>query len=1233
MSKILKQIRYLRSLPEKELKLLKVASSRIVALLKQDKEALFKSSILTEPFEVRISNLFRKAFKDQSKEVFKKNGAIIDELFSKPFTDPPPEMAGKVPLWYNQQSYENFISQIQTQYGTEWAEEIRGESEKMITQMYHSSQTLTSNQFKYSSVGLDNIVDKPVIDVLEKQNNFWLKDAPSKTIGPQINSKSVQLINQGYGQKELKEELKNSIGGMINRSDWYWNVLSADVMNRARNFATINEFHKIGFEVYELVAVLDERTTEICRYMNGRVFTVEKARELIQETIDAGVPSSDFQIDKLKNIRPWVRFSAERAKTGWNALYVKQGAQKFYLPDSKFQSGGKGVWTNTGAFNDSKTNKELSKMNLVLPPFHGLCRTWAEATYDEITEPGATFNIPIDVKPENTAFAPFNPDKDMKGLNQSVGGMHSKWLFEDKAGDKWMFKPGSGNKDFQAWGEYMVNKFKKDIGMVYPETYVANSRGQFGSIQKFLPNNGFIEGTRAIRLTKAQCLDVQKEHVIDFLFSNHDGHGGNLGFLKNGKVFGIDKGQAFKFFPKDSLKLDYNPNKSYGVHSYYNKGFFDRYAAGDKVLTTKFANKEFQGFLGEITKYSDDAYRQLLTPYYDSLKKAGFAKLGKEEFLTAAIARKNGIKNIMGSFYKDIEAQRKLILAPLAEEKPSKVPAISNKGAVTKIDKKFTVGVEKSGAYGKSIMISGDTFENMNLLAYEVKGLGTMMHGKIRLESQGKLMKVLNRNPVTASPIPRVNNFDPHYQKVLKAAKSINYHMNPTSKGYDGAIPPHTNALVQQLQADLKFLKKTDTAALHYSEVANKMLLQVLEPKSYSYFEVKQYDPAKLKNPPKPTALKAAQADFKVTKTNRFHSFKYNGDTRKTEVAGEAMWDSTMYKIEKDGITAWYVQHGNSNRFSRQGQFFMNIGKNDLASYKKGLKFIEELGLDNKLATAKDMEYLFLKKATWSNHSDQILLEEQRLIQSGQLKTLDERIEYYQREMANSKFGGSIEKMKASKQYKFKPKFANDESWAYWEKTLGRTELTTAQSNDNYAGAALTTKGATKLEQLKNILGAGKSARMLPTEERFRMGIRTSTMSQSDDQIKGGANFAFTRVYNKVRDPSDYYNGRKFDIEFNTKAIHSQLDNRHYTYDKYGEQRYRDETKASDTINDFHKKKSTDYSNELIVKNGIPIDNYIKKVRVGQANEKLELIEHLNARGITEFNGIDLDKLIEVGYY
>ncbi len=84
-----------------------------------------------------------------------------------------------------------------------------------------------------------------------------------------------------------------------------------------------------------------------------------------------------------------------------------------------------------------------------------------------------------------------------------------------------------------------------------------------------------------VELTTLDVEQVQREHVIDWLIANHDGHAKQFLRARDGTVYGIDKGQAFKHLGEDRLSIAYHPNGGFGEKEPFYNTLFRAVKGGD----------------------------------------------------------------------------------------------------------------------------------------------------------------------------------------------------------------------------------------------------------------------------------------------------------------------------------------------------------------------------------------------------------------------------------------------------------------------------------------------------------------------------------------------------------------------------------------------------------------------------------------------------------------------------
>ncbi|MHC5059283.1 MAG: phage minor head protein, partial [Planctomycetota bacterium] len=509
--------------------------------------------------------------------------------------------------------------------------------------------------------------DKPrqeALDWLVRHDRFWIGKVFPDHLAGDFRETITAGLEEGLGRKDIGLRLRDMVMGKPGapaKLEYYTRV-AATTVNRARNWGGVFSLHAAGFTEYEVRSVLDERTSHICREMSGKTFRVRDAMDLVQRAIDSP-PSA------IEELAPWPRYDSERGDH-----YLTIGGSREYLA--------------------GKNTQWLAGHGLSLPPFHGNCRSTYVVTsaqvseHREVVEPAAP---PFDVS-------------ELSPVTMRLDGMHEKKVFEDAGGNRWLFKPVGRGEEFRAWGDRAAAELAKELGLPTPEVYVTEIGGKAGSLQKMFDVAGSFRGVAPGALSPDELVAIQREHAFDWLISNHDAHPGNMIRTKDGKLVGIDKGQLFRFFGKDRLAVAYNPNPE---PSLYN-GVFAAYAEGKDVALAPLAHGKIKELLGQLDALSDDDFRRILSPYAKRAAEAGRLAYGTEKaFLRKALARKKSLAKDLEAFYRQINTKRAKALG--GRSAPRK--------AFTKVDAGFVRRVKAAGTHGQSLLVAGDDFENMNLLA------------------------------------------------------------------------------------------------------------------------------------------------------------------------------------------------------------------------------------------------------------------------------------------------------------------------------------------------------------------------------------------------------------------------------------------------------------------------------------------------------------------------------------
>lgn len=224
---------------------------------------------------------------------------------------------------------------------------------------------------------------------------------------------------------------------------------------------------------------------------------------------------------------------------------------------------------------------------------------------------------------------------------RDLGGVHPKQIYHDPDGGQWLFKPMG--EDFLAYGDEMTYRVSRLFDPEAVEVRAITLNGQVGTIQRMktaLAAQSNFEGVAAQSIAAGDLAQLQQQHVLDWLLSNHDAHAENFLRLENGRLVGIDRAQAFKYFGRDKLAIDYNPNAT-GQHprTLYNDIFR---AVKAKRMTVDPAHT--LAAIERVESLTDADYLALLQSYAE--RRFARDPRGMKGFYDAAIARMStGMQN------------------------------------------------------------------------------------------------------------------------------------------------------------------------------------------------------------------------------------------------------------------------------------------------------------------------------------------------------------------------------------------------------------------------------------------------------------------------------------------------------------------------------------------------------------------------------------------------------------
>jgi hypothetical protein len=197
-----------------------------------------------------------------------------------------------------------------------------------------------------------------------------------------------QGLKQGLGRLEISKQLTDQYGASIGgRTQSYFTVYAGALVDRSRSRAEMNAYREAYITRWIASAVMDEATTDFCRWVDGKVFEVEESINVMDRGEDP-----NLSVEDLKLANPWARqFGPGGSMVGVRTPYGPGDARMtalFEIDKSGMGTQGKGQYTDKGGANN------LTALGVGPPPYHGNCRTTTYADVETISFPVQAPDLP-----------------------------------------------------------------------------------------------------------------------------------------------------------------------------------------------------------------------------------------------------------------------------------------------------------------------------------------------------------------------------------------------------------------------------------------------------------------------------------------------------------------------------------------------------------------------------------------------------------------------------------------------------------------------------------------------------------------------------------------------------------------------------------------------------------------------------------------------------------------------
>lgn len=134
----------------------------------------------------------------------------------------------------------------------------------------------------YAVLAGKNIVVNIVFDEIDirainamRNNFYWVGKEFNKGFSDRLKDIIESAFRGEVARSELAQRLKEEFASELKQSVRYFEGVSDHIISQNQNISTVNQARKYGVKYYKVVAVMDSRTSAICRSMNGRLIPAE----------------------------------------------------------------------------------------------------------------------------------------------------------------------------------------------------------------------------------------------------------------------------------------------------------------------------------------------------------------------------------------------------------------------------------------------------------------------------------------------------------------------------------------------------------------------------------------------------------------------------------------------------------------------------------------------------------------------------------------------------------------------------------------------------------------------------------------------------------------------------------------------------------------------------------------------------------------------------------------------
>ena len=129
-------------------------------------------------------------------------------------------------------------------------------------------------------------IDADAVDAMRK-GFYWMGKEYNENLQNRLKDKIEGVFKGEIELDEIGAELKREFSSIISADESYFKGVSDHIALQARNVATVTQGAKYGVKYYKILAIMDARTTQICRSMHGRIIPAAHLEAQAEKILNA----------------------------------------------------------------------------------------------------------------------------------------------------------------------------------------------------------------------------------------------------------------------------------------------------------------------------------------------------------------------------------------------------------------------------------------------------------------------------------------------------------------------------------------------------------------------------------------------------------------------------------------------------------------------------------------------------------------------------------------------------------------------------------------------------------------------------------------------------------------------------------------------------------------------------------------------------------------------------------